>query len=580
MLTGLLRAHLRPYRRTVAVASVLQVVEVVALLLLPTTNAAVINDGVVSGDPGVIASLGALMLLVAVVAVVAGIASVSYGARAALGLSRDLRSAVFRRVLELSDHQVGRFGGSSLVTRTINDVQQIERLVLAGFTTLAAAPLTCLGSVVLAVNQDVPLSAVPVALIPVMAVLTWVVLIRMGRLYARIQPRVELLNRILGEQISGVRTVRAFVRDDYELARFRRTDAELFRLSLGTGRLMATLFPAVMLVSNLATVAIVWFGGLRVGAGAVRIGTVNAFVEYLVYIVWSIMLTTFVFITIPRAAVSARRIREVLDTEPEVTAPSAPAAPPPGAGRGVAVELRGVEFRYPGAARPALSAVDLSAGPGETVAIVGSTGSGKTTLLNLVLRLADTTAGSVLVDGTDVRDLDPGDLTRTVGLVPQRALLFSGTVADNLRHGRPRATEAELWHALEVAQAAEFVARLEGGLDAPVAQGGATLSGGQRQRLTIARTLLRRPAVYLFDDCFSALDATTEADLRAALAVETAAAAVLVVAQRVDTVRDADRIVVLDEGRVVGSGRHEELLAGNEAYREIVSSQPVRLVAP
>jgi ATP-binding cassette, subfamily B, multidrug efflux pump len=578
VLTGLLRAHLRPYRRTVAVASLLQVVEVVALLLLPTTNAAVINHGVVSGDAGVIASLGALMLAVAGVAVVAGIASVSFGARAALALSRDLRSAIFRRVLELSDHQVGRFGGSSLVTRTINDVQQIERLVLAGFTTLAAAPLTCLGSVVLAANQDVPLSAVPIALIPIMAALTWLVLVRMGRLYARIQPRVELLNRILGEQISGVRTVRAFVRDDDERARFRRTDTELFELSVGTGRLMATLFPAVMLVSNLATVAIVWFGGLRVDSGAVRIGTVNALVEYLVYIVWSIMLTTFVFITIPRAAVSARRIREVLDTEPELSAPAVPASP--AADRtGLAVELRGVEFRYPGAARPALCAVDLTVGPGQTVAIVGSTGSGKSTLLTLVPRLADVTGGAVLVGGVDVREADPGELTRAVGLVPQRALLFTGTVADNLRHGRPSATDAELWRALEVAQAAEFVARLDGALDARVAQGGANLSGGQRQRLTIARTLLRRPRVYLLDDCFSALDATTEADLRAALAAETAEAAVLVVAQRVDAVRDADRIVVLDEGQVVGVGRHEELLAGNQAYREIVSSQPVRLVA-
>ena len=571
----LLRTYLRPYRRVVALAAVLQVIEVATLLSLPTINAAVINYGVVSGDAGVIVTLGSLMLLLAGVAVATGIAMVSFGARAALGISRDLRSAMFRRVLDLSDHQVGGVGASSLATRTINDVQQIERLVLTGFTTLAAAPLMCVGSIVLAVNQDVPLAAVPITLVPLLAVLAWLMLIRITTLYGRIQPQVESLNRILGEQITGVRTVRAFVRDDYERERFRRTDTELLRLTAGTGRLMATLFPSVTLIANLATVAVVWFGGLRVDDGAIQIGTVNAFVEYLMYIIWSIALTTFVFVSIPRAEVSAGRIVEVLETEPELTAPAVPGS---GSGQCAMLELRSVEFRYPGAERPALCAVDVIVRPGETVGIIGSTGSGKTTLLNLVPRLADVTAGAILVNGVDVRDLDPGELTRTVGLIPQRALLFAGTVADNLRHGRPDATDDELWHALVVTQAAEFVARLDGGLDARVVQGGANLSGGQRQRLTIARTLLRRPQIYLMDDCFTALDATTEADLRAALATETATAAVVMVTQRIDTVRDADRIVVLDEGRVAGAGRHEELLTSNAAYREIVNSQPVRLV--
>ncbi|GAB3508182.1 ABC transporter ATP-binding protein [Amycolatopsis cihanbeyliensis] len=575
MLIELLRTRLRPYRRPMALAALLQAVEVVGVLLLPTLNAAVINHGVVTGDRGDVLRFGALMVLVALVVVAAGIGSVYFAARTALAFGRDLRSAVFRRVLDLSARQVGRIGSSSLEVRTVNDVAHLEALVLAVFTALAAAPLTCLGSLVLALNQSVSLSAVPAALLPVIAVVVVLVVVRMTAGYRRLQPRLDRLNRTLGEQITGIRVVRAFVRGEYERARFRRTNEEVLRHSLTVGRLLATMFPTVTLTANLATVAVVWLGAVRVDGGAVRIGTVTAFVEYLVLIVWSVAMTTFVFVTVPRASVSARRIREVLDTEPELAAPRDPVHPGTAPG---SLELRGVGFRYQGAEEPALRDVDLAARPGETVAITGSTGSGKTTLLNLVLRLSEVSTGAVLVNGVDVRRLDGGALTATVGLVPQRAHLLTGTVAGNLRFGDPDATTAQLWRALEVAQAREFVERMPGGLDAPISHGGGNLSGGQRQRLTIARTLLRRPRIYLFDDCFSALDQATEAALLAELAVETAGATVLMVAQRTSTIRRADRVVVLDEGRVAGTGRHEDLL-GNPVYREIAHAQPARMEA-
>jgi ATP-binding cassette subfamily B multidrug efflux pump len=570
VLTGLLRRHLRPHRRLVALAIVLQLLEVLAMLLLPTLNAGIVNRGVVDGDHGYIPVAGGLMVVAALVAAAAGIGSIRCGARVALGLGRDLRAAVFGRVLDLSGRQVGRFGVASLTTRSVNDVQQVETVVLAGLTTLAAAPIICFGSVFLALRQDVPLSLALVALIPVIVVLTWYALTRLGAIYGRVQSGVDTLNRVVGERLAGVRVVRAFARDAYEVDRFRQTDTELLGHALRAGRLLATMFPAVALVSNLTTVAVVWFGAVRVDDGAVRIGTVNAFVEYLVFITWSITMTTFVFLAVPRASVSAGRIREILDTAPELTAPTAPV---PGATRGT-VELRGVTFRHPGAELATVRGVDLAVRPGETVAIVGGTGCGKTTVLDLVLRRADVTEGAVFVNGVDVRELDPDELTATVGVVPQRAHLFGGTVAANLRFGRPEATDADLWHALDIAKAGEFVEAM-GGLDAVVAHGGASLSGGQRQRLTIARTLVRRPEVYLFDDCFSALDPLTEAALLSALRAETAAAAVVVVAQRVATIRHADLIVVLDGGRVVGAGTHDDLLAGCAVFRDIVDSQSV-----
>ncbi|WP_216216683.1 ABC transporter ATP-binding protein [Amycolatopsis aidingensis] len=576
MLIGLLRTRLRPYRHLVALAALLQAVEVVGVLLLPTLNAAVINHGVVTGDRADVLRFGGLMVLVALAVVAAGVSSVYFAARTALAFGRDLRSAVFRRVLGLSARQVGRIGNSSLEVRTVNDVAHLESLVLAVFTALAAAPLTCVGSLALALNQSVPLSVVPAALLPVIAVIVVLVVLRMTAGYRLLQPGLDRLNRTLGEQITGIRVVRAFVRGEHERARFRRTNEQVLRHSLTVGRLLATMFPTVTLTANLATVAVVWLGAVRVDGGAIRIGTVTAFVEYLVLIVWSVAMTTFVFVTVPRASVSARRIREVLDTEPELAAPAAPVRPHPGRG---GLELRGVGFRYQEAGEFALRELDLAVRPGETVAITGSTGSGKTTLLHLVLRLSEVSTGAVLVDGVDVRRLDPAALTAAVGLVPQYAHLLTGTVAGNLRFGNPDAGTAQLWHALEVAQAREFVERMPGGLDAEISHGGRNLSGGQRQRLTIARTLLRRPRIYLFDDCFSALDQATEAALLAGLAAETAGATVLLVAQRTSTIRRADRIVVLEDGRVAGTGAHDDLLLGNPVYRELVHSQLARMEA-
>ncbi|MDY7086200.1 MAG: ABC transporter ATP-binding protein [Actinomycetota bacterium] len=574
MLIPLLRRRLRPYRRPIAIAAVCQVVEILTLLLLPTLNAEVVNRGILDGDRAAVWQYAGLMVLVTGVALVAGVGTVAFGARAALGLGRDLRAAVYHHALKLSPRQVFTLGPAALTTRTTNDVAQIERLVIATFTTLTAAPLTAIAAVGLALHQDVPLSSVPLVLVVVTVVIAWAVLVRMGGLYARIQPGVERLNRILGEQISGVSVVRAFVRDRHEQERFRRTNRDLRALSFGVGKLNAFMFPAVALMSNLATVVIVWAGAIRVDAGAVRIGTVNAFIDYLVYLIWSILLTTFVLASIPRAAVSARRLSEVLDTAPEVPPPVAPMR---GRQRGL-LEIRDGGYRYPGASEPALSGVDVTVQPGETVAVIGMTGSGKSTLLAVAARLLDPTTGRVRLNGVDARELDGPELRLSVGLVPQRPCLFAGTVAGNLRLARTHATDDELWEALEIAQAAEFVREL-GGLDAVVAPGGGTFSGGQRQRLTIARTIVRRPDIYLFDDCFSALDPATERALRTALAEHTRLAAVLLVAQRVTSIRDADRIVVLDGGRVAGAGRHDDLLASNRAYQEIVQSQPIQAMA-
>jgi ATP-binding cassette subfamily B protein len=576
MLIRMLRSGLRPYRRAVLWSIALQLVEVMALLLLPTLNAALINHVVVAGNTSLVWWFGALMVIVAVVAVTTGIGTAFFAARAALSFGRDMRSAVFRRVLGLSARQVGRFGSSSLATRSINDVQQVERFLYSGLLTLALAPLICFSSLVLAVPQDMQLGGVLLVLILLIAIVTWLALIRVGAVYGRVQSSIERLNRMLGEQIAGVRVVRAFVRDAYERSRFGQINTDLFRHSLAAGRLMAGLFPAVTLISNVATVVIIWLGAFRAERGVVGIGTINMFVEYLGYIVGSIALMAFALAMVPRAMVSARRIQEVLDSEPELTEPG---RVDNGVGATGTVELRAVGFRYPRAERPALHEVDLSIAAGETVALIGSTGAGKTTLLDLIVRLADVTTGSVRVNGTDVRELSREALTSAVGLVPQHALLFTGSVADNLRFGRPDATDAELWHALEVAQARDFVERLPGRLDAEISQDAKNLSGGQRQRLTIARTVLRRPQICLFDDCFSALDAVTEAALWSALDAEISSATVVVVCQRLRTTRYADRIVVLEEGRVAGIGCHDELMAGNDIYREIAASQMPSLVA-
>lgn len=571
MLFGLLRTHIRPYRRAAALLVVLQLAQILATLVLPTLGAALIDNGVVRADNGYITRVGAIMVAVALVQIVTAVGAVSLGSRAAMAMGRDIRSVVFRRVLDFSAREVGRFGTPSLMNRTVNDVQQIQTLAVSGFGIVVSAPLMCLGSVALALQQDVPLALILVLLVLVVGVAFGLLLARMGVLYERMQTYLDRLGRLLREQITGVRVVRSFVRDGYERERFTRTNTELFEVSQRVGRLIATMLPVVLLLMNVFMVAILWAGAHRIDAGTMRIGAISAFLSYLSLILMSVVMVAFVFLSVPRARVSATRVQEILTTPTSVTPPPKPVRASSAACGQLA--LSGVEFRYPGAEKPVLQGIDLTAGPGESVAILGSTGSGKTTLLNLVLRLMDVTDGSVRVGGVDVRELDPDALSRAVGFVPQKPYLFSGTVATNLRFGHPDATDEELWEALRVTQAAEFVRRLPGGLDAEISQGGTNVSGGQRQRLAIARTLLRRPDIYLFDDCFSALDYATDAALRTALAPETAGATVITVAQRVATVRFADRIVVLDGGRVVGAGTHTELLRDNSTYREIALSQ-------
>nr|WP_202545430.1 ABC transporter ATP-binding protein [Streptomyces sp. SID5606] len=565
-----MRTYLRPYKKPIALLVALQFLQTCASLYLPTLNADIIDNGVVKGDSGYILGYGAVMIGISLAQVVCNIGAVYYGARTASALGRDVRGAVFDRVQSFSARELGGFGAPSLITRTTNDVQQVQMLALMTFTLMVSAPIMCVGGIVMALGLDVPLSGVLVGVVPVLAVSVTLIVRKLRPLFRAMQVRLDTVNRVLREQITGNRVIRAFVRDDYEQERFRKANTELTEVALGTGNLLALMFPVVMTVVNLSSIAVVWFGAHRIDSGGMQIGDLTAFLAYLMQIVMSVMMATFMFMMVPRAEVCAERIQEVLDTESSVVPPLAPVTELRRHGH---LEIRGAGFRYPGAEEPVLRHIELTARPGETTAVIGSTGSGKSTLLGLVPRLFDATDGVVLVDGVDVRDVDPKVLARIVGLVPQKPYLFAGTVATNLRYGNPDATDEELWHALEVAQAKEFVAALEGGLDAPVAQGGTNVSGGQRQRLAIARTLVQRPEIYLFDDSFSALDYATDAALRAELGRETAEATVVIVAQRVATIRDADRIVVLDEGRVVGVGRHHELMADNETYREIVLSQ-------
>ncbi|MCX4726731.1 ABC transporter ATP-binding protein [Streptomyces sp. NPDC090052] len=570
MLISLLRTHLRPYKKPMALLALLQLLQTCATLYLPTLNADIIDNGVVKGDSGYILSYGGLMIAISVVQVICNGGAVYFGARTASALGRDIRAGVFDRVQSFSAREVGHFGAPSLITRTTNDVQQIQMLVLMSFTLMASAPIMCVGAIVLALGQDVPLSLVLIAVVPVMLVLVSLIVRRMRPLFRKMQVRLDTVNRVLREQITGNRVIRAFVKDAYEKERFKGANAELTDVSLGTARLMALMFPTVMTVVNVSSIAVVWFGAHRIDSGAMQIGALTAFLSYLMQIVMSVMMATFMFMMVPRAEVCAERIQEVLSTDSSVVPPLNPVTELARHGH---LEIRGAGFKYPGAEASVLREVALEALPGETTAVIGSTGSGKSTLLGLVPRLFDATGGAVLVDGTDVRELDPVLLAKTVSLVPQKPYLFSGTVATNLRYGNPDATDDELWHALDVAQAKGFVEALEGGLNAPIAQGGTNVSGGQRQRLAIARTLVQRPEIYLFDDSFSALDYATDAALRTALRRETAESTVVIVAQRVSTIRDADRIVVMDEGQVVGTGRHHELMDGNETYREIVLSQ-------
>ncbi len=569
MLIRLLRTYLRKYRGLLYLLLVLQGIQALLNLYLPNLNAEIIDNGVLTGNTHYIWAKGATMLGVALLQTVFAVAAVFVGSRVAMGFGRDVRSALFHRSLALSAREVNELSAPSLITRVTNDVQQVQILVVMTCTMVLAAPVTIIGGVFLALRQEAGLSWLLGVSMPVLAICLGIIIGRMIPQFRLMQERLDNVNRVLREQITGIRVVRAFVREPQEVRRFRTVNENLTATSLITGRLMALMFPIVMLVINCANSAVVWFGANKIAQGQMTIGSLIAFLTYFTLILMAVMMATFVGVMAPRAAVSGERIQEVLNTDPSVVPPENPVAQlrTPGT-----LELRDVGFAYPGAEAPVLDAISFRALPGQTTAVIGSTGAGKTTLVNLVARLFDATAGAVLVGGVDVRELDPDVLWQRIGLVPQRPYLFTGTVASNLRYGKPDATDDELWDALEVADAAGFV-RAMGGLDARIAQGGTNVSGGQRQRLSIARALARRPDVYIFDDSFSSLDLATDARVRAALGPYTTGSTVLVVAQRVSTIVNADQILVLEDGREVGLGTHDELLETCATYAEIVASQ-------
>lgn len=571
MLLRLLRERLQPYRHLLAAVVGLQLVSVLAMLYLPSLNARIIDDGIALGDTETILRLGAIMLVVSVAQIIASVAAAWYGARAAMSFGRDVRRDIFQRVGTFSARELQRFGAPSLITRGTNDVTQVQMLVLMACLIAASSPIMMVGGVIMALREDVGLGWILAVVVPALFVSVGFVVSRMIPNFRLMQGRIDEVNRVLREQITGIRVVRAFVREPHEAERFARANGDLTDVAVRAGRWMALMFPLVMIVVNVASVGVIWFGGQRVDDGQMEVGALTAFLSYLMQILMSVMMATFMLMQVPRSAVCADRIAEVLDTDSSVVPASHPVAPDP-ALRGH-LDLEQVTVTYPGADAPVLCDVDLSARPGRTLAVIGSTGAGKTTLVNLVPRLFDASSGVVRVSGVSVRDLEPSVLWDQIGLVPQKAYLFSGTVRSNLEHGKGDATEAEMWAALDVAQARDFVEALPEGLDAPVAQGGTNFSGGQRQRLAIARAVVREPAIYLFDDSFSALDLATDARLRAALEPVTRDATVVVVAQRVSTIRDADEILVLEDGRVVGSGTHDELLTGCTTYAEIVDSQ-------
>lgn len=570
MLIRLLRTYLRPYKKGLALVVLLQLVGTIASLYLPSLNGDIIDQGVAQGDTGYILKLGGAMLAIATAQIGCSIAAVYFGARLSIGYGRDVRAAIFHHVGKLSAREVGKLGAPSLITRTTNDVQQVQMLVLMGVTMLVMAPIMCVGGIVMALREDISLSRLLLVCVPILAGSIGVIIWRMIPKFRASQPKIDKVNRVLREQITGMRVVRAFVREPAEAVRFEGANGELTALGLQIGKLQALMFPIVMLVFNASSVAVLWFGAKRIADGSLEVGALIAYLSYLMQILVAVMMSTFMAVMIPRAAVCAERINEVLDTEPTVAPPAAPKAPAALTGT---LELRGVEYRYPGAEAPVLGDISFTALPGQLTAIIGSTGAGKTTLLELIPRLSDPTAGAVLIDGMDNREREPEELWARIGMVPQRAYLFTGTVASNLRFGNPDATDEQLWAALEIAQAKDFVTAMPQGLESPIAQGGTNVSGGQRQRLSIARALLRDPAVFLFDDSFSALDLATEAKLRAALRPRTKAATVILVAQRVQSIVDADQIIVLDGGKIVGRGTHAELLASNATYQEIVTSQ-------
>jgi ATP-binding cassette subfamily B protein len=570
MLLRLLRTYLRPYAKHLGLVVVLQALGTIASLYLPSINGAIIDRGVATGDTTYILEMGGAMLAIAAFQIACSVAAVNFGARVAMAYGRDLRSAIFHHVGRLTAREVGKVGAPSLITRTTNDVQQVQMLVLMTVTMMVMAPIMCVGGIVMAVREDLALSRLLLICIPVLAGSLGFIIARMVPKFRAMQPKIDTVNRVLREQITGIRVVRAFVRESAETARFGAANDELTAIALAVGKLQFLMWPTVLLVFNASSVAVWWFGANRVASGGLQVGSLSAYQAYLLQILVAVMMTTFMSIMIPRAAACAERIVEVLDIVPAIAPPSSPRRPD---SRTSVVEFRGVEYRYPGASAPVFADLSFVARPGEVTAVIGSTGAGKTTLLDLIPRMSDPSAGAVLVDGVDVREREPEELWARIGVVPQRAYLFTGTVASNLRFGNPDATDDQLWAALAVAQAKDFVEAMPQKLDSPIAQGGTNVSGGQRQRLAIARALLREPGVFLFDDAFSALDLATEARLRAALRPRIAQATVIVVAQRVASIRDAHQILVLDSGKLVGKGTHAQLLATCPTYAEIVTSQ-------
>jgi ATP-binding cassette subfamily B protein len=566
----LLRTYLRPYSRQVALVIALLTVQAIANLYLPNLNADIINDGVVKGDIGYIVRTGGLMLLVTLLLAICSVIATFFGARTAMAFGRDVRGAVFRKVTDFSQVETNVFGTPSLITRNTNDVTQVQMVIVMALNVMILAPIMCVGGIIMALREDVPLSSLLVVIIPLMLLVIGILATRAMPLFRAMQKKIDRINQLMRENLSGIRVIRAFVRTEHEEERFDVANADLTDTSLRVNRLFALMIPALFMILNLSTVAILWFGGLRIDSGAMPIGNLLAFLQYVMQILFAVMMATIMFIMVPRALASAERIAQVLDTEVSLIDPDAPADV--SAARGV-VEFRDLEFRYPGAEEPVLCGISFTAKPGQTTAIVGSTGSGKSTLINLLPRFYDATEGKVLVDGIDVRSMRQEDLWALIGLIPQQAFLFSGTVASNLRYGNEHATDDELWHALGVAQAQGFVSEMQGGLEAPIDQGGTNVSGGQRQRLAIARALVKRPQILVFDDSFSALDFKTDSLLRAALREDIVDATVIIVAQRVGTIMHADQIVVLDAGEIAGVGTHAELMERCETYREIVFSQ-------
>ncbi len=569
---ALFRRYLRPYAVRIVVVLALLLVQALGNLYLPDLNADIIDNGVIKGDTDYILRVGALMLGVTAVLGVAAVIGVYLSARVAMGFGRDVRRAVFSAVETFSQVEVNRFGPASLITRNTNDVQQVTIVVFMGLTLLVSAPILIVGGIIMAIRTDVELSGLLLVVLPLMALFIGLIMSRAIPLFRATQTKLDRINQVMRETLAGVRVIRAFVRTRHEETRFETASRDLFDTQLQVGRLFALTIPVMTAILNLSTVAVMWFGAIRVADGAMQIGNLTAFLQYLLQILFAVLTAVFMFILIPRGAVSAGRINEVLDTQPTIHDPETPREPKEQPERGV-VEFRGVEFRYPGAEAPVLHDLSFRAGRGEITAIVGSTGSGKTTLINLIPRFYDATAGRVLVDGVDVRDRQREVLWARVAMVPQKAFLFSGTVASNLRFGDADASETELWAALTTAQASDFVAAMPEGLDSPITQGGSNVSGGQRQRLAIARALVRRADIVVFDDSFSALDVATDARLRAAIADQLGDTTVIIVAQRVATIMRADQIIVLDGGRIVGIGTHRELLDSNDTYREIVFSQ-------